>query len=85
MSRVLMALCIILIKTLYSDTPWQLMANLLISPRYYIPTARELQRIESITRSPIYAKFGEALLGVSTIRAYRKQDHFTGISYAFME
>ena len=53
--------------------------------RFYIPTARELQRIESITRSPIYAKFGEALLGVATIRAYRKQDHFTGISYTFME
>jgi ATP-binding cassette subfamily C (CFTR/MRP) protein 1 len=48
--------------------------------RYYIPTAREVQRIESISRSPIYSKFGEALLGVATIRAYRKQQHFTLVS-----
>lgn len=48
--------------------------------RYYIPTARELQRIESITRSPIYSKFGEALNGVPTIRAYRKEQHYTLVS-----
>ena len=48
--------------------------------RYYIPTARELQRIESITRSPIFANFGEAVAGVATIRAYGKQRHFTSIS-----
>jgi len=53
--------------------------------RYYIPTARELQRIESVTRSPIYSKFGEALLGVSTIRAYRKEEHFTKVSDGLME
>eukprot|EP00955_Chlamydomonas_euryale_P080315 363410-Chlamydomonas_euryale.AAC.4 len=47
--------------------------------RYYIPSARELQRIESITRSPIYGKFGEALSGVPTIRAYRKEAHFTKV------
>jgi len=56
-----------------------------IIQRYYIPTARELQRIESITRSPIYSKFGEALLGVPTIRAYRKEQHFTQVSDTLME
>jgi ATP-binding cassette subfamily C (CFTR/MRP) protein 1 len=50
-----------------------------IIQRLYIPTARELQRIESITRSPIYSKFGEALNGVATIRAYRKEGHFTKV------
>ena len=45
--------------------------------RYYIPGARELQRLESITRSPVYATFGEAVNGISTIRAYGAEKHFT--------
>lgn len=45
--------------------------------RYYIPAARELQRIESISRSPIYSRFSEALAGVATIRAYQREQHFT--------
>ena len=49
------------------------------NPRYYIPTSREVQRIESVSRSPIYSRFGEALLGVATIRAYRKEEHFTQV------
>eukprot|EP00798_Chlamydomonas_sp_ICE-L_P013600 gene13600-19473_t len=53
--------------------------------RYYIPAARELQRIESITRSPIYTKFAEAMAGMTTIRAYRKEEHFTGVSDRLME
>jgi len=53
--------------------------------RYYIPAARELQRIESILRSPIYSKFSEALQGVATIRAYGKGRYFTEASDKFME
>lgn len=53
--------------------------------RYYIPTARELQRLESVTRSPIYSKFSEALAGVATIRAYRRESYFTTASDALME
>lgn len=47
-----------------------------------MPTASELQRLESITRSPIYSRFGEALQGVMTIRAYRREQHFTKVSSA---
>jgi ATP-binding cassette subfamily C (CFTR/MRP) protein 1 len=42
----------------------------LLAQRYYIATSRELTRIESISRSPIYALFAETLEGLATIHAY---------------
>ena len=37
---------------------------------YFSQCYRELKRIDSVTRSPIYALFGETLDGPSTIRAF---------------
>ena len=36
----------------------------------YVNSSRDLKRIESVQRSPLYQQFGETLTGVITIRAY---------------
>ncbi|KAJ3067917.1 hypothetical protein HDU98_008890 [Podochytrium sp. JEL0797] len=42
----------------------------------YRATSRELKRLDSISRSPLYANFGSTLAGLATIRAYGEQDRF---------
>lgn len=40
----------------------------------YIEGAREVKRLESSTKSPVFEQFGSALTGVGTIRAFGKSD-----------
>ncbi|XP_021866255.1 ABC transporter C family member 13 isoform X2 [Spinacia oleracea] len=43
---------------------------------YYRSTSRELRRLDSVSRSPIYASFTETLDGSCTIRAFQIEDYF---------
>ncbi|KNE58349.1 hypothetical protein AMAG_03933 [Allomyces macrogynus ATCC 38327] len=48
----------------------------LVIQRFYRATTRELKRLDSLTRSPLYAHIGESLNGLATIRAYAEQPRF---------
>uniref|UniRef100_A0A9I9CQY3 ABC-type xenobiotic transporter n=1 Tax=Cucumis melo TaxID=3656 RepID=A0A9I9CQY3_CUCME len=52
---------------------------------YYQSTSREVKRLNSISRSPVYAQFGEVLNGLSTIRAYKAYDRMASINGKFMD
>ena len=45
--------------------------------RFYVSSSRQLRRIESSTRSPIYSWFGESVSGVTTVRAYKLEAEFS--------
>lgn len=42
----------------------------------YVTTSREVKRYDSVTRSPIFVSFSEALVGMSTIRSYADSGRF---------
>ncbi|CAN6675143.1 metal resistance protein Ycf1p [Trichomonascus vanleenenianus] len=48
--------------------------------KYYLRTSRELKRLDSVTRSPIYAHFQETLGGLSTVRAFNHEKRFVFIN-----
>ncbi|KAG6416777.1 hypothetical protein SASPL_124215 [Salvia splendens] len=73
----------VLIGIVSTMSLWAIMPLLVlfyVAYLYYQSTAREVKRLDSISRSPVYAQFGEALNGVSTIRAYKAHDRMSTIN-----
>ncbi|CAF4154094.1 unnamed protein product, partial [Adineta steineri] len=44
--------------------------------RFYMRSSRQLKRLESVTRSPIYTLFSSSFDGLTSIRAFNVQDDF---------
>lgn len=63
-------------------TPGFLIAGVFITALYvllgkfYLGASRDLKRLESVQRSPLFQQFGETLSGVTTIRAYGDERRF---------
>ncbi|CAF0999654.1 unnamed protein product [Rotaria sordida] len=53
--------------------------------RVYIASSRQLRRLDSVTRSLIFANFSETIQGLSSIRAYRAQQRFIDLCDKFMD
>lgn len=47
---------------------------------FYIPSSRQLQRIEAVSRSPVFSHFQETIEGTETIRAFREEKRFMATS-----
>ncbi|CAL5411675.1 unnamed protein product [Camellia sinensis] len=79
---------IVLIGIVSTISLWAIMPLLILfyaAYLYYQSTSREVKRLDSITRSPVYAQFGEALNGLSTIRAYKAYDWMANINGKSMD
>ena len=74
-----------------SSTPFVFLALIpviivyVLVQRYFIPSNRQLKRIQSASKSPIFAHFSESQAGVMTIKAYRLTDRFIKIMEDYID
>ena len=51
----------------------------------YLNTGRDMRRMESNSRSPVFANFGEMLEGIVTVRAFSAEGRFLDDMYARLD
>ncbi|KAI4801094.1 hypothetical protein KUCAC02_000020 [Chaenocephalus aceratus] len=56
------------------------LSGLVVAVEFYVATSRQLKRLESVSRSPIYSQFSETVTGTSVIRAYGRHSAFVLMS-----
>jgi ABC-type multidrug transport system fused ATPase/permease subunit len=70
-----------ILVVIYS-TPWftvtlvPIIIIYVLVQRYFVASMRQLKRLESASKSPIFSHFSESLNGASTIRAYKVEKRF---------
>ncbi|KUJ20045.1 uncharacterized protein LY89DRAFT_641526 [Mollisia scopiformis] len=73
---------VVTVALIAAITPGFLIAATFISAMYffvgkfYLRASRDLKRLESVQRSPLFQQFGETLNGITTIRAYGEERRF---------
>ncbi|KAF5402962.1 hypothetical protein PHET_03006 [Paragonimus heterotremus] len=83
--------CTLTVCTACSINPWIvipvacLTALYMILQKVYVANSRQLKRIESISRSPIFSHFSETLSGADYIRAYSMTEKYVGINYVRLD
>ena len=76
MMAVFISTCVVLPWMLLAAVPLAVVYSITI--RYFRASSREMRRLESIHKSPVFALFGESVDGVSSIRAYGRKDVMLG-------
>ncbi|CAL1527543.1 unnamed protein product [Lymnaea stagnalis] len=80
-SLIVFTLIVVLIQTpIFGAVLVPMVIIFVIIQNYYVRASRQLKRIESIARSPVYAHFSESVTGAAVIRAYRAKERFSSES-----
>jgi ABC-type multidrug transport system fused ATPase/permease subunit len=53
--------------------------------QFYRKSYVEIQRMEALSRAPIFSQLGETLRGAATIRAYKMEENFRNVNLSVVD